>query len=689
MTRWTPPPERELDRRVVQDPFDPLVEGARHGLTRELSLAIWERVRGDGAGDVEGHNDRDTDEARRRFHEVASRVASRGGRLRTDVGKLTRVGVELGGEGAGGPGADALAVGAPGRETLVAGEARRAAQASRKPAARGQAVSTSDGGRPLPDATRARLEDSFGVSLAAVRLHTGVRSDEAARALDALAFAHGHDIHFAAGQLRPDTPEGYRLLAHEVAHAVQAGGIGSLEVAPAGSAAEVEADAAARVVGRGHRFRVTASRGAALHAFQPHEHRDLGDQSGGGDVDITLDDGSKLTFGETIALADYIGSPDRIRELAKSQDGQLRIRWTLWFANVRGGTEPPYAGKVQARADWYKEVANNVDHFGQAAQDAYADHHGKALGLAYLAGFQDAKQGDANLEEAFASHYLNDLFAAGHIRTPRAEIKEWYAKEKPYSGRDIVEFMADTVADYMKEGHTLLKYADNMFRVVANKVEADIRKAAGAALDGFSLGDIVSGAYHDEDNEGLQVRSDCDPAGNELPGGFPWNAIGDHYLNDPKAEQQAASAMTRKMALAAMKASQDELAKARELGKKANTGPAMDPAALAAAKNAAVATLAPYKAKKFVPRVDPQAGVKERNWKWNGMDQEFKDAVDRYVKGRIYWQLVGAAGNVPEEVVVNESVLGSDTLRPRDAYKKFCEQVKQQGYYLIWQAIGF
>jgi hypothetical protein len=39
--------------------------------------------------------------------------------------------------------------------------------------------------------------------------------------------------------------------------------------------------------------------------------------------------------------------------------------------------------------------------------------------------------------------------------------------------------------------------------------------------------------------------------------------------------------------------------------------------------------------------------------------------------------------------VVDESILGSDTLRPRDAYLKFCEQAKQQGYYLIWQAIGF
>jgi hypothetical protein len=45
------PPELERQREFAQ--FDPVVEGARLGLSRELSLAIWERVSADatdGAG---------------------------------------------------------------------------------------------------------------------------------------------------------------------------------------------------------------------------------------------------------------------------------------------------------------------------------------------------------------------------------------------------------------------------------------------------------------------------------------------------------------------------------------------------------------------------------------------------------------------------------------------------------------
>ncbi len=112
----------ELERQSQRERFDPVVEGDRHGLSRDLSLAIWERVCAD-ATDSEGR--RDTEQAERRFHEIAARIAARGGRLRPDVGKLTRVGTEITGVPVGAWGANELAPRTPGRETLVAAEARR------------------------------------------------------------------------------------------------------------------------------------------------------------------------------------------------------------------------------------------------------------------------------------------------------------------------------------------------------------------------------------------------------------------------------------------------------------------------------------------------------------------------------------------------------------------------------------
>ncbi|TMQ14194.1 MAG: DUF4157 domain-containing protein [Deltaproteobacteria bacterium] len=119
MTRWMYPPEIERERERAR--FDPIVEGARHRLSRELSLAIWDRVRAD-ATDAAGRCD--TELAGRRFHELAARIAVRGGRLRPDIGRATRVGVEAGDDWLASWTTE-LRLSAPGRDTLVASELRR------------------------------------------------------------------------------------------------------------------------------------------------------------------------------------------------------------------------------------------------------------------------------------------------------------------------------------------------------------------------------------------------------------------------------------------------------------------------------------------------------------------------------------------------------------------------------------
>ena len=102
-------------------------------------------------------------------------------------------------------------------------------------------------GAALPDGPRARMEESLGHDLSAVRVHTGAASAGAATQLQARAFTTGQDIHFGAGEYRPDDPYGMHLLAHEVAHTVQQRGGDAApqrkaEVSQPGDAAEVAAD---------------------------------------------------------------------------------------------------------------------------------------------------------------------------------------------------------------------------------------------------------------------------------------------------------------------------------------------------------------------------------------------------------------------------------------------------------------
>ena len=113
-------------------------------------------------------------------------------------------------------------------------------------------------GQPLGGDVRAMLEPGFGRSLADVRVRADAAAARAADALDARAFTVGSSIWFGAGEYRPDTSDGRRLLAHEVAHTVQqAGGpVGAqakLTIGRTDDPAERAADAAADAVLRGER----------------------------------------------------------------------------------------------------------------------------------------------------------------------------------------------------------------------------------------------------------------------------------------------------------------------------------------------------------------------------------------------------------------------------------------------------
>jgi pyrrolidone-carboxylate peptidase len=111
-------------------------------------------------------------------------------------------------------------------------------------------------GRPLDPGTRETMERSFGHDFGSVRVHTDARASDSARAVHARAYTVGSDLVFATGRYAPDTEDGQRLLAHELAHVVQQrSGAGQhvqrsrLEIAGPSDAAEAEASSAAdRVV---------------------------------------------------------------------------------------------------------------------------------------------------------------------------------------------------------------------------------------------------------------------------------------------------------------------------------------------------------------------------------------------------------------------------------------------------------
>jgi hypothetical protein len=413
--------------------------------------------------------------------------------------------------------------------------------------------------------------------------------------------------------------------------------------------------------------------GPVAQAFGADEHKRFGDDvSGGRTIDeIVLDDGSKLTFGDLAALAaDHVESVDGLRALAKTRRGQQKLRWARWWKVYEGkGPEPAVdeAIKKEVKDDYYRLAADNVAHFseGGTAKTEYETLHAQAMVKAITAGLTGAStlHTEAITDEAFGQHYLGDLFSGGHIRTPRAAMKGWYSVMFPGSIDDLIHVLAERMYDAMKgQMPALWRAGDFVLGTVVSNLAGSIRASGGKTLTSASLGDLVSKAYHDHDNLGLWVVSDCDPSGAPIAGGFHWRAKGDGELFDAKGNARDDDAATTiQMTEAAMKASLDEIdgAYAAATAASAGGGGVAGPMMLLRARVESIRQrFVPPKALSFVPRPDPSpmdGANPELHWRWGQMNDEMVEAFDKALRDEIIPTLLA---NVPEPAVQVFSMYG-------------------------------
>jgi uncharacterized protein DUF4157 len=114
-------------------------------------------------------------------------------------------------------------------------------------------------GEPLDQNTRGFMEPRFGHDFSKVRVHRDEKAAASAHSLSALAYTVGNDVVFGSGQYSPDTSEGRKVLAHELAHTIQQGSTvqrlpEKFEPTSPNDSAEREADAAADFVVEGRAF---------------------------------------------------------------------------------------------------------------------------------------------------------------------------------------------------------------------------------------------------------------------------------------------------------------------------------------------------------------------------------------------------------------------------------------------------
>ena len=83
-------------------------------------------------------------------------------------------------------------------------------------------------GQPLDAATRAYFEPRFRHDFSGVRVHVDSAAAQSAWDVNAHAYTVGRDIAFDSGRFAPGSQEGRRLIAHELTHVVQQGGLGRI-----------------------------------------------------------------------------------------------------------------------------------------------------------------------------------------------------------------------------------------------------------------------------------------------------------------------------------------------------------------------------------------------------------------------------------------------------------------------------
>ncbi|MBS0157876.1 MAG: DUF4157 domain-containing protein [Nitrospira sp.] len=115
-----------------------------------------------------------------------------------------------------------------------------------------QDVLSSGGGQPLGRDTREYMESRFGYDFSRVRVHANVQAAESARAIRAKAYTVGTNVVFNEGRYAPNTAEGGKLLAHELAHVLQQRQGGAIPTLDPCASHEHAADAAASAVNQGH-----------------------------------------------------------------------------------------------------------------------------------------------------------------------------------------------------------------------------------------------------------------------------------------------------------------------------------------------------------------------------------------------------------------------------------------------------
>jgi hypothetical protein len=263
--------------------------------------------------------------------------------------------------------------------------------------------------------------------------------------------------------------------------------------------------------------------------------------------------------------------------------------------------------------------------FGSAVR-AYRRLHTVALDHACRLGRESGELSTAMAREAAAQHYLTDAFAAGHLRTPVAAMREFWQSRYPAFWDNLRRKVAADTAEALKELAWPLRLLPERVR---DQRSLDAVKARTQAYPRISFGDLLAKVFHDWDNvHGLRIEG----------GGL---LFGDGCLDQ---------GVTRELALAAARAGIDDVEVAFEFGA---SGDALSGTRLyRAVREATGAAGERFVAETFVPR--PTDDNPPQNWRATDVESLWESSV------------VGSTGATVGEAVAETLEAGGELPRRLD-----------------------
>jgi hypothetical protein len=216
---------------------------------------------------------------------------------------------------------------------------------------------------------------------------------------------------------------------------------------------------------------------------------------------------------------------------------------------------------------------------------------------------------EAMLYEAFSSHFLTDAYAAGHLRTPRAAIAEYWNARIPMFWTNLQLWMAERIAKHMND-HSVAGYPLTV-QILYEAAQNTLSKVA-KKIPELTFGDVISGAVHDIDNlEGVMAQVGSDVV----------KLVGDGQVIDEKDRALVNGVKTAEKAAAGVKVSLEDVKSAHTMGKAGN-----DPDTILASLRMPDGL---FRAEQLWPRALPSTDPAQTNpalkWKTASAEDLFRD----------------------------------------------------------------